>query len=152
MERTLVIIKPGAVRRGLIGSVIKRFEDKGLKIVAMKLKQLDDKILEEHYAHHKDKPFFPRLVEAMKASPVVLMVIEGKDAIDVVRKMAGPTNGREAPPGTIRGDFSMSIQNNVIHASDSKETAEKEIKRFFNDEEIYNYTRLDELIYAKDEM
>ncbi len=152
MERTLVIIKPGAVRRGLVGKVIERFEDKGLKIVAMKMKHLDDRILSEHYAHLKDKPFFGRLVKAMEESPVILMVIEGKDAVDVVRKMAGPTNGREAMPGTIRGDFSMSIQNNVIHASDSKENAEKEIRRFFDDSEIYEYKKLEELVYASDEI
>jgi len=152
MEKTLVIIKPGAVRRGLVGNIIKRFEDKGLKIVAMKMKQLDDKILEEHYAHHKDKPFFPRLIKAMKASPVILMILEGKDAIEVVRNMAGPTNGRTASSGTIRGDFSMSVQNNIIHASDSIEAAEKEIKRFFSNNEIYDYRRLEDLIYAEDEI
>ncbi len=152
MDRTLVIVKPGAVKRGIIGRVIQRFEDKGLKIVAMKMRQLDDRILEEHYAHLKDKPFFPRLVRAMKSAPVVLMVIEGKDVVDVVRKMAGPTNGREALPGTIRGDFSMSIQNNVVHASDSKESAEKEIKRFFSDDEIHEYSKNEELIYAEDEI
>ncbi len=152
MDKTLVIVKPGAVRRGLIGRVIQRFEDKGLKIIAMKMKRLDDKILEEHYAHLKDKPFFPRLSRSMKASPVVLMVVEGKDVVEVVRKMAGPTNGREALPGTIRGDFSMSIQNNVVHASDSKESAEKEIKRFFSDDEIHEYSKNEKLIYADDEI
>ncbi len=152
MEKTLVIIKPGAVVRGFIGDVIRRFENKGLKIVAMKMKQLDDKILEEHYAHHKDKPFFPRLMRYMKSSPVVLMVIEGKDAVEVVRRMAGSTNGREAPSGTIRGDFSMSIQNNIIHASDSKENAEIEVKRFFSDDEIYSYKRLENFVYSEDEI
>jgi nucleoside-diphosphate kinase len=143
LERTLVIIKPDAVNRGLVGEIIHRFERKGLEIIGMKMKNLQDKELEEHYAHHKDKPFFKDLVDFMKHSPSILMVIEGVRAIEAVRFLSGSTYGLEADPGTIRGDFSMSTSNNIVHASDSVENAEVEIDRFFKKDEIFSYKRVD---------
>ncbi len=152
LERTLVIIKPDAVKRGLIGEIISRFERKGLKIVAIKMKQLNKKILEQHYAEHKGKAFYEPLLEFMSSGPVVLMIIEGKEAIAVVRKMCGATNAREAEPGTIRGSFAMSVQCNVVHASADKEAADREIKLFFTEDEICSYGRFEELLYAKEEL
>ncbi|MDE6783116.1 MAG: nucleoside-diphosphate kinase [Paramuribaculum sp.] len=142
MEKTLVIFKPAAVQRGLIGEILSRFERKGLTIVAMKMARLSEAILREHYAHLVDRPFFPFILDSMTASPVVLMVLEGVDAVKVVRLLTGATNSREALPGTIRGDFSMSGQENVIHASSSLEDAEVEVKRFFTPEEICEWTPL----------
>ncbi|MCX8147188.1 MAG: nucleoside-diphosphate kinase [Candidatus Woesearchaeota archaeon] len=151
-ERTLVIIKPDAINRSLIGEIIHRFEAKGLKIVGMKLVHLSEKELEIHYAHHKGKKFFPGLIRYMRSAPSLLIVLEGNDVVSVVRKMAGPTYGVEAEPGTIRGDFSMSMQNTIIHASDSVEKAEEEIKRFFKPEEIFEYNRVDSnYIYSEEE-
>lgn len=140
MESTLVILKPSCVQRNLIGEVISRIEKRGIIISAMKMMQLDEKILREHYAHLVDKPFFPSLAQSMMASPVICMVLKGVDIIEVFRKMTGVTNGRKAEPGTLRGDFCMSGQANIIHASDSPENAEIEIKRFFKPEEIFDYT------------
>lgn len=142
MEKTLVIFKPSAVQRGLIGEILSRFERKGLTIVAMKMARLSEAILREHYAHLVDRPFFPFILDSMTASPVVLMVLEGVDAVKVVRLLTGATNSREALPGTIRGDFSMSGQENVIHASSSIEDAGVEVKRFFTPEEICEWTPL----------
>lgn len=139
MERTLILLKPSAVQRRLIGNVITRFEQKGLRIVGMKMMQLTDEILSEHYAHLTDKPFFSDLTNAMKASPIIAICAEGCEAVAVVRNITGATNGRKATPGTIRGDFSMSGQENIVHASDSIENAEIEIKRFFKPEEIFEY-------------
>lgn len=147
-ERTLVILKPDALQRNILGEIISRFEKKGLKIVGLKMANLSDKLLDEHYAHHKDKPFFQELKEFMKSSPVILMVLEGLEAIKVVRKMAGLTKGTEAEMGTIRGDFALGTTKNIVHASDSKETAEKEIKRFFDKNEIFDYQKItDKFIY-----
>lgn len=140
MEQTLVILKPSAVERNLIGEVITRIERKGLIICGMKMMQLDEAILREHYAHLVDKPFFPSLVESMTASPVVVMCLKGVDAVSVFREMTGVTNGRKAAPGTLRGDFSMSGQMNIVHASDSVENAKIELARFFKPEEIFDYT------------
>lgn len=152
METTLILLKPSAVERGIVGEVISRFENKGIQIVGMKMMQLTDSILDEHYAHLKDKPFFARIKASMKSCPIVAMALRGVGVIDVVRKMAGVTNGREAEPGTIRGDYSMSIQENVIHASDSLETAEIEVKRFFSDDELFDYPQyLNPYIYALNE-
>jgi nucleoside-diphosphate kinase len=153
MERTLVILKPGTVQRRLIGEIINRFEKKGLILVGMKMIWLSDKILSEHYAHLSEKPFFQRLKNSMNVCPVVVCCWEGLDAVSVVRTITGPTNGRLAPPGTIRGDYSMSIQENIIHASDSLETASVELKRFFNDDELFNYeTTLKLSLYASNEL
>ena len=152
MEKTLIILKPDCVQRGLCGAVLSRFERRGLSIVAARMAKLTPAQLHEHYSHLKEKPFFPPLVEFMSSAPVILAVIEGKDAVEIVRKMCGATNARNAENGTIRGDFAMSTQYNIIHASDSKETAEKEIKRFFKPEEICSYARtLDSLTYSSDE-
>lgn len=148
MEKTLLLIKPDALKRGIVGKVISRFEDKGLKISGMKMMKLDIGLLSEHYAHLKDKPYFNKIADFMMSAPVVAVCIEGIEAVRTVRSMCGVTNGREASPGTIRGDMSMSIRSNLVHASDSIETAEIELKRFFNDEELYSYNRkLDDLIF-----
>ncbi len=152
MEQTLVIIKPSAVERGLIGEIITRFQRKGLNIAGLKMMQLGEDILREHYAHLVNRPFFPWILASMMATPVIVVCIKGTDAVNVVRMMTGATNGRNAVPGTIRGDFSVSSQENIIHASDSVENAEIEIKRFFKPEEIFDYTsRSIEFIYAPDE-
>ena len=137
MEKTLVLLKPCTVQRSLIGEIISRFEKKGLRIAGLKMMQLDDAILAEHYAHLVDRPFFPGLKASMMATPVIALALEGVNAIEVVRQMAGPTNGRKALPGTIRGDYSMSGQQNIVHASDGPETAAAELKRFFKDGEIF---------------
>lgn len=151
-EKTLLIIKPDALQRNILGEIIGRFEKKGLKIVGLKMIQLSDIILEEHYIHHKDKPFFEGLKKYMKQSPVTVMVLEGIEAIKVVRMICGATFGRNADIGTIRGDFSISSQMNIIHASDSVENAEKEIWRFFNADELFDYKKLDfEAIYGEEE-
>lgn len=139
METTLVILKPSAVLHGYVGQITQRFQQKGLVIRGMKMMQLNESILNEHYAHLIDRPFFPNLLKSMMASPVIVMALWGKDAVEVVRMMTGATNGRKAAPGTIRGDFSMSGQENIIHASDSVENAEIELKRFFKPEEIFDY-------------
>jgi nucleoside-diphosphate kinase len=151
-ERTLILLKPDALQRNLLGTIIQRFEKKGLKIAGLKMMQLSDVVLDEHYAHHKDKPFFQGLKSFMKESPVVAIVLEGLEAVSVVRGMCGPTQSRQAAPGTVRGDFSMSRQANIIHSSDSVETAEKEVWRFFNQDEIFDYKKMDfERIYVEDE-
>lgn len=153
MEQTLVIIKPSAVHRGLIGEVISRFEKKGLIIAGMKMMQLTNEILAEHYAHLVDRPFFPLLRDSMKLSPVIVMCVKGLDAVSVVRAMTGATNARKAEPGTIRGDFSMSGQHNIVHASDSVENGIIEVKRFFKDEEIFDYQPVTfKVFYALDEL
>ena len=153
MERTLVIIKPCAVQRGLIGEVLSRFERRGLKLVAMKMTRLDADICRRHYAHLVDKPFYPIIEESMTEAPVVLCCMEGIDAVEVVRTMAGATNGRKALPGTIRGDYCVSHQENIIHASDSLESAAQELECFFKPEDYCSYdTPLLDYLYAKDEL
>ncbi len=153
MQKTLVIFKPSAIQRGLVGEVVSRFEKKGLQIVGLKMVTLTDEILDEHYAHLKNKTFFGRIKRSMQASPVIVMAVRGVGAVAVVRKMTGTTNGREAELGTIRGDFSVSMQENIIHTSDSEETAQIELKRFFNEEELFDFPQLLEaVIYANDEI
>ncbi len=153
MERTLILLKPDALQRNLLGDIISRFEKKGLKIVGIKMMKLTDELLAEHYAHHRDKPFFKPLVRFMESSPVIAMVLEGVEAVEAVRLLCGPTLGRRADAGSIRGDFSMSQQHNIIHASDSKETAEKEIWRFFNQDEIFDYQKMDfPAVYNEEEL
>ena len=148
MERTLLLIKPDAVERGLIGKIISRFEEKGLKITGMKMLRVDLPLLEEHYSHLKDKTYFPRIVEFMMSAPIVAVCVEGIDSVSIARSMCGVTNAREASPGTIRGDMSMSIRSNLVHASDSIETSEIELKRFFRDAEIFSFHRkLDDIIF-----
>lgn len=138
MQTTLVIIKPSGVQRGLSGEIISRFEKKGLIIAGMKMMELNEQILREHYAHLVDRPFFPSLLRSMMSSPVIVMALKGVDAVEVVRGMTGATNARKALPGTIRGDYGMSGQENIVHASDSPENAAIEIARFFKAGEVFN--------------
>jgi nucleoside-diphosphate kinase len=152
MEKTIVLVKPDGLQRGLVGEIIHRFERKGLKLVGIKMIRLSDEILENWYAHHKDKPFFKTLKDFMEWTPVVAMVWEGIEAIAAVRKIVGITKSREAEAGSIRGDFGMSGSQNIIHASDSVESADKEMGLIFNGDEIYEYdSTADLLIYSKDE-
>ncbi|MFA6146080.1 MAG: nucleoside-diphosphate kinase [Patescibacteria group bacterium] len=153
MERTVVLLKPDALQRNLLGEIISRFEKKGLKVIGLKMMKLSDEVLAEHYFHHRDKPFFGKLVHFMKSAPVIAIALEGLEAIGAVRLLCGPTSGRKADAGSIRGDFAMSSQQNIIHASDSPETAEKEIWRFFNKNEIFDYPKIDSsAIYAEEEL
>ena len=153
MQRTVVIFKPDAIQRGLIGEVVARLEKKGLKLVGAKMIQASDKLLEQHYAHHRGKPFFAGLIKFMMSTPLVCMLWEGVDAVAVVRKMTGATNGRNADLGTIRGDLSSSQSNNLIHVSDSDQAAEAEEKRFFEKGEVFDWERLlDSAIYGEDEI
>ncbi len=152
MQKTLVILKPCTLQRGLVGEITRRFERKGLRLAGMKMMQLTDDILNEHYAHLSAKPFFQRVKDSMMATPVIVCCYEGVDAVQTVRNMAGVTNGRQALPGTIRGDYSMSFQENIIHASDSPENAEIELTRFFNQGEIFDYKQATlDFLYASDE-
>lgn len=152
MEQTFIILKPSTITRGLVGDVLTRFQRKGLVITGIKMMQLNEEILREHYAHLVDRPFFPSLLKSMMATPVIVAVLKGKDVVEVVRAMTGATNCRKAAPGTIRGDFGMSGQENIIHASDSVENALIEINRFFKPEEIFDYTPITfPAIYAADE-
>lgn len=153
MQRSAVLVKPDGIQRGLIGQIMHRFERKGLKLVALKMTQLTDEQLDNWYVHHKDKPFFPKLKGFMMQTPVIAMVWEGLDAIDTIRKLVGVTKGREAEGGSIRGDYAMSVSNNLIHASDSPESAAKEIGILFADEDIFEYaSAVDLLIYSEDEV
>lgn len=131
MERTLVLLKPDALQRALVGRILTRFEEKGLKLSGLKLRQFPRSLIEKHYAVHKERPFYPKLVEYMTSGPAVALVLEGKDSIDVVRRLVGKTNSRQAEPGTIRGDLGMSFSNNLVHASDGPESAKTELALFF---------------------
>lgn len=142
MQTTLILLKPDTVQRSLIGQVVSRLENRGLKINGMKMMALDNAIIEEHYDFLMDKPFFPNIVSYMQSAPVVALAVSGNEAISIVRTLCGATNPVEATAGTIRGDFAMTIDANIIHASDSEETAAKELKRFFNDSEIYSYDKV----------
>ena len=142
MERTLVILKPDAVQRGLIGTILGRLEQRGLKIVGMKLMQVDETLARKHYAVHEGKPFFSGLVQYIVSGPVVVLAIAGDGVIQMVRNTVGATNPANAAPGTIRGDFAVSIGRNLIHASDSPENGETEVGNFFvNDELLQSFTR-----------
>ncbi len=153
MERTLVLIKPDAVQRGLVGRIITRFEEKGLRLAAIKFMSLTDEILNEHYSHLLDKPFFGGTKRFMQSTPVVAICWEGLDSVDTVRRLCGITKAREAAPGTIRGDLAMSVQANLVHASDSIETARQEVARFFNESELLSYdSALTGLVYSEDEL
>ncbi len=140
LERTLIILKPDAVARGLIGRIITRFEEKGLKIVGMKLMRIKPAMARQHYAEHKGKPFYHGLLQFITSGPVVLMVIEGKGAIGVCRRMMGATFGCDAEPGTIRGDFGLSNRFNLIHGSDSLKAARREISLYFRSGELVRYS------------
>jgi nucleoside-diphosphate kinase len=139
MERTLVIFKPDALNRRLVGSILARFEAKGLRIAALKLMRVDRALAERHYAEHKGKPFFEALIQFITSAPVVVGVLEGNEAITVVRTMLGVTNGAAAAPGTVRGDFSISRQNNLVHGSDGPEASEREIALWFRPGELFDY-------------
>lgn len=143
MERTLVLLKPDAVQRRLIGRIISRIEEKGLKIVGLKMIRVSRELAEKHYAEHREKPFYPELVSFITSAPVVAMVVEGPKAVETVRKMMGKTNPLEAEPGTIRGDFGLSVTMNLIHGSDSQASAAREIALFFREDEILSYTIAD---------
>lgn len=152
MEQTVVLVKPDGVQRGLIGEIISRFERKGLKLAALKMISLSDALLEEWYAHHKDKPFFPGLKSYMKSYPVIAMLWEGIDAATTVRTMIGITKAREAAPGTIRGDYAMSQQYNLIHASESPEAAARERKIMFDPSDIFDWEKVDNIhVYLEEE-
>lgn len=144
MERTLIILKPDAVQRGLTGEIISRFERRGLKVVALKMLQVDRELAEEHYDVHRERPFFAGLVEYIISSPVVVLALEGRNAVKAARQTIGATNPMEAAPGTIRGDLGMEIGRNLVHGSDSPETAETELALWFDDSEIAPFDRIDE--------
>lgn len=152
MQRTVVLLKPDSLQRGLVGDIVGRFERKGLKIVGLKMMAVSDAILDEHYSHHKDKAFFNGLKKFMSSSPIICMLLEGVDAIAVVRKMAGETNSRKADIGSIRGDFSMSTSANIIHVSDSESSAREEETRFFDKEQVFDWESVvAPYLYADDE-
>lgn len=153
MQKTVVLVKPDGLQRGLVGEIVHRFERKGLKLVGIKMFQLDDAILDEWYAHHKDKSFFKDLKAFMMWTPIVAMVWEGLEAVPAVRKIVGTTKGREAEAGSIRGDFGMSGSYNLIHASDSEEAAKKELHLIFDRSEVFDYESTSQvLIYSKEEL
>lgn len=142
-ERTFVMVKPDGVGRRLAGEVIRRFESKGLKLVALKMQIMPEELAKRHYAEHAERPFFGELVSFITSGPTVQMVWEGEGAVEVVRKMNGATNARQADVGTIRGDFGLSVQNNIVHASDSVDTAKREISLYFTDSELCDYSMPD---------
>jgi len=145
MERTFVMIKPDGVQRSLIGKVIARFEEKGLKVIGLKMIHVSKDLAARHYAEHVGKKFYEELVRYITSGPVVTMVLTGRNAVGVVRTIVGSTNPTEAAPGTLRGDFGMEIGRNIIHASDSNESAVREISLFFTESEIQTYSKIDEL-------
>lgn len=152
IEKTLVLLKPCTLQRALVGEIVNVFERKGLQICGMKMMKLTDELLSEHYAHLSGKPFFQRVKDAMMTAPVIALCLSGVDAISTVRSLAGPTNGRNASPGTIRGSYCMSFQENIVHASDSFETAEAELRRFFRNDEIFDWKQCSfDWLYANDE-
>ncbi len=141
IQQTLILVKPDAMQRGLAGEVISRIERKGLRIVAMRLLQVDAELAERHYEAHTDKPFFGSLVEFITSSPIIAMVVEGRHAVEVVRQTMGQTDSSQAAPGTIRGDLAIDLQNNLVHGSDSVESARREISLFFAQGDILDYRR-----------
>ncbi len=143
-ERTLVLVKPDGVRRALIGEVIARYEHKGLKVVAAKMIHVSKETAERHYEEHKAKPFFPELVRSITASPVMALAVEGRNAVAVVRLLNGATKPWEAAPGTVRGDLALAMTPNVVHASDSVPTAQRELPLYFSEKDYVSYTRVDE--------
>lgn len=141
MEKTFLMVKPDGVQRSLIGEIVQRFEKKGYQLVGAKLMQITQELAEQHYAEHKERPFFGELVSFITSGPVFAMVWQGENVIKVAREMMGKTNPAEAAPGTIRGDFSVQVAMNVIHGSDSPESAEREVNLFFSPEELVSYTK-----------
>ncbi len=153
MQRTAVLVKPDGLQRGLVGKIITRFEDKGLKLVGIKMVRMTDEIVDNWYAHLREKSFFGDIKSFMEWTPIVAMVWEGVEAIPAVRKIVGITKAREAEAGSIRGDFGMSGSQNIIHASDSPESAEKEIGLLFNADELFDYkSGMDCLVYGKEDL
>ncbi|MEM0342854.1 MAG: nucleoside-diphosphate kinase [Thermoplasmata archaeon] len=144
IEKTFVMIKPDGVQRGLVGRIIQRFEERGLKICAMKMMRIPRELSERHYAEHKGKAFYEPLLSYITSGPVVCMVLEGENAVAAVRTMMGKTNPQDAAPGTIRADFAQATGRNIVHGSDSPESAKREIQLFFNDYEIQKYDKIDE--------
>ena len=141
MEKTLILLKPDSLQRGLSGEIISRFEKKGFKIIGMKLIKVSKDLAETHYSEHKWKPFFEDLVAFITSSPIIAMVIETQNAINIARNMMGSTNPIDALPGTIRGDFGISVEYNIIHGSDSETSAKREISLFFNEKELIEYSK-----------
>lgn len=141
VEKTFLMVKPDGIQRGLIGEIIQRFERKGFQLVAAKLMQISRELAEQHYAEHKEKPFFEELVNFITSGPVLAMVWQGENIIQISREMMGKTNPAEALPGTIRGDYGVQVSMNVIHGSDSPASAEREINLFFTEDELIQYTR-----------
>ncbi len=150
-ERTLVLLKPDALQRGIVGEIIDRFEQKGIKIVGMKLIKLSDAILNEHYSAHKGKSFFVPTKTFMMMLPVVALALEALEVVQVVRTMCGPTNARTAAPGTIRGDYSMAISRNLVHSSEDTKAAKRELAIFFKPSELVSYRRADEQFFYSEE-
>lgn len=151
-EKTLVLIKPDAIQRGLVGKIVERFEQKGLKMIGMKMMSLDEAVLREHYAHIADKPFFPGVSKFMQSSPAIAICLEGLEVVNAVRLITGITKSRDAEAGSIRGDFAMSVACNVLHASDSLESAKAEVERFFDEGELHEYMKSEfEFVYVQDE-
>ena len=140
-QRTLVLIKPDGLQRGLVGTIVSRLETRGLKIVAMKMLQMNQKMAEQHYNIHRERPFFQGLVSFITSSPIIAIVLEGPDAVELIRNTIGVTNPIQAPLGTIRGDFALTIGRNLVHGSDSMKTASSEIQLFFQSAEILDYPR-----------
>ena len=144
MQRTLILLKPDCVHRRLIGSILQRFEQKGLRLVGLKFLQPSRELAEKHYAVHKGKPFYESLLSFLTAGPSVALVLEGREAVAAARNLMGATDGVKAPPGTIRGDFAISVQNNLVHGSDSPENAAAEIALWFRPEELVAYPPVDQ--------
>ena len=152
-ERSLILVKPDGVQRKLIGTIISRIENKGLNLIAMKMLNVTSELSKQHYAEHVEKPFYPDLEGFITSAPVVAMIVEGPEAVSVMRTLIGATNGREATPGTIRGDYGCSRQMNMIHGSDSEESAAREIGIYFTDAEICDYAPvLNDWSFASDEV
>lgn len=144
MERTFLMVKPDGVQRGLIGKIISRIEERGFKITGIKFLRLDEELARKHYAEHVNKPFFPGLATFIMSGPVVAIVVEGKNAVHAIRNMIGVTDPQKASLGTIRGDYALETGRNVVHASDSHESAKREIALYFKEEELISYRRIDE--------
>ncbi len=144
MERTFLMVKPDGVQRGLVGKIISRVEERGFKIVGLKFLKLDEELARLHYAEHANKPFFQSLIAFITSGPVIAMVVEGKNAVQSIRKMIGVTDPQNSSPGTIRGDYALETGRNIVHASDSPESAKREIALYFKEGELISYKRIDE--------
>ncbi len=151
LERTLVLVKPDGVQRGLVGTIIGRFEGTGMKIVGMKLMHVSEDLASRHYAEHEGKPFYDGLVNYITSAPIVALCLEGPDAIAITRKLMGATRPNEAPPGTIRGDFGIEVSRNLVHGSANKQDAAREVGLFFNDAELIDYARSNDVWIVSDE-